>query len=266
MPVIKQLALLTKKQGMDHEAFVKRYEEGHAPLIERIARFHDAYQRNFIKPGSLIELAHIPDPPPPPQFHCITQLMYEGQHKLDDLMDKLANSDIGQQIAADEEDLFDRTKMAMFAADEYATPLSQLQPRPEGHVGPPLIKQVALLRKKAGMSREDFIAYYKNNHAPLAMRLLRINGAPCWAGYKRTFPVPAGNAEMGHLGGPQLEVDFDVMSEFWYWNQDHFDQFMEIISQPEIGAEIAHDEEQFFDRSKVTIFLVEQKGDDFGYV
>ncbi|MHB8530215.1 MAG: EthD family reductase, partial [Caulobacteraceae bacterium] len=34
-----------------------------------------------------------------------------------------------------------------------------------------MIKVVALLRKKDGMSRDDFVSYYEDRHAPLAQKL-----------------------------------------------------------------------------------------------
>jgi hypothetical protein len=260
MPVIKQTALLKKKQGMGHEAFVARYEEGHAPLIDEVVPFHCDYKRNFIIPGSLVELEHIADPPPPPDFDVITQIWYEDQSKLDGLLDALSGTDAGAKIARDEEDLFDRSRMAMFATEAYETPMDQLRPRPEGFEGPPPIKQVALLRAKPGMSREDFIAYYENNHAPLALRLLRKDGKPLWAKYIRNFPVPRGNFDMAHVEGPQAKVDFDVMSEFWYWSQSDFDELLRQCAIPEVGAEIAAGEENFFDRSRITIFMVDERG------
>ena len=258
--MIKQTALLKKKQGMSHEDFVKRYEEGHVPLVNEILPYHCDYKRNFIIPGSMIELEHIADPPPPPDFDVITQIWYEDQSKLDSLLDALANTDAGAKIARDEEDLFDRSKMAMFETEAHETPQELLQPRPAGFEGPPPIKQVDILRARPGMSREDFIAYYENVHAPMAMRLLTKNGKPLFARYVRNFVVPRGNFEMAHVEGPQAEVDFDVMSEFWYWSQDDFDVLARQCAIPEVGAEIARCEGEFLDRSKVTIFMVDERG------
>ena len=258
--MIKQTALLKKKHGMDHDAFVKRYEEGHVPLVNRVLPFHADYRRNFIVPNSLVELEHIADPPPPPDFDVITQIWYENQAKLDGLLEALANTDAGDQISRDEEDLFDRSKMVMFETEAFETPQELLQPRPEGFEGPPPVKQVALLRAKPGMSREDFIAYYENNHAPLALRLLKKNGKPLFARYIRNFPVPAGKFHMAHVEAPPPDIDFDVMSEFWYWSMDDFNELLRLCAEPEIGAEIAKDEEAFFDRTRVTIFMVNEYG------
>lgn len=257
--MIKQVALLKAKPGMEYQAFVKRYEEGHAPLVEEMIRYHEEYRRNFIIPGSLVQLEHIADAPPPPDFDVITALWYKDASKLQSLAHDLAETDKGERLAEDEKALFDRTKMTMFEGDERVTPAEKLQPRPAGHEGPPAIKQIALLRRKPGMSRDDFIAYYENNHAPLAERILTKNGKCIFAGYSRTFPVPAGNFSMNHLEHAQPEIDFDVISEFWFWNQEDYDDFLQLCAQPEIGEALAKDEENFFDRSKITIFMVDER-------
>lgn len=258
--MIKQTALLKKKTGMNHDAFIRRYEEGHVPLINRVVPFHCDYRRNFIIPGSLVKLEHIATPPPPPDFDVITQVWYEDQAKLDGLMDALAKTDAGSKVATDEEALFDRSKMVMFATEEHETPIELLQPRPAGHEGPPPIKQIALLRAKPGMSRADFIRYYEENHAPLAMRLLRKNNKPLFARYIRNYPVPAGGFDMAHVESPPPAVNFDVISEFWYWSEDDFQELHRQCAIPEIGAQIAADEEAFFDRDRVTIFMVDERG------
>jgi len=50
------------------------------------------------------------------------------------------------------------------------------------------------------------------------------------------------------------------MSEFWYWSMEDFNELQRLCAVPEIGAEIAADEEAFFDRSRVTIFMVDERG------
>ena len=46
-------------------------------------------------------------------------------------------------------------------------------------------KSIALLKCKPELTREDFIAYYENNHVPLIRRLL-----PGICGYRRNFISP----------------------------------------------------------------------------
>lgn len=109
--MINQTALLKKKQGMDHNAFIKRYEEGHVPLVNPVLPYHSDYRRNFIIPGSLVELDPIADPPPRPDFDVIAQIWYEDQSKLDGLLNALARTDAGDQLARDEDDLFGRSQV-----------------------------------------------------------------------------------------------------------------------------------------------------------
>lgn len=258
--MIKLTALLKKKQGLSHEAFVRRYEEGHVPLVNEILPFHCDYKRNYIIPGSLVTLEHLTEPPPPPDFDVFTQLWFENQSKLDAFLNALANTDAGARIARDEEDLFKRDKMTIFATEVHETPQNLLQPRPEGLEGPPRIKQVDLLRAKPGMSRKDFIAYYENVHAPMAMRVLNKNGKPLFARYVRNFTVPGGKFDMAHIDSQHAEVDFDVISEFWYWSQEDFDELAVQCAKPEVGAEIAACEADFLDRSRITIFMVDECG------
>lgn len=258
--MIKQTALLKSRPGMDRDAFIRRYEQGHAPLVDRLLPYHGRYRRNYVIPGSLVKLDHIAQPPPAPEFDVITQIWYQDQAKLDALSRALAETGAGKELAEDEQALFDRTWMVMFATEEHETPPDLLQPRPAGHEGPPAVKQIALLRRKPGMSREDFIAYYEGNHAPLAMRLLQKDGKPLFARYVRNYPVPAGKFDMSHLEHAPAEIDFDVISEFWYWTQEDFEELGRQCAIPEIGDALARDEANFFDRDRISIFMVEEHG------
>jgi len=46
--MIKVVGLLKKKPGMSREVFIKRYEEGHVPLIKEVIPFYDQYRRSYI--------------------------------------------------------------------------------------------------------------------------------------------------------------------------------------------------------------------------
>jgi hypothetical protein len=116
-----------------------------------------------------------------------------------------------------------------------------------------MIKSVGLFKRKAGMSREDFIRYYENNHAPLALSLL-----PQIAEYRRGYIIPG---SLGALGNGKLDFsgfDFDVMTETWVKDDVERLAMERAMSDPTVAKAISQDEENFFDRSRMLMFAVEE--------
>ena len=75
-----------------------------------------------------------------------------------------------------------------------------------------MVKMIALLRRKAGMSREDFIQYYETKHVPLILKHVKI-----MADYRRSYVVP-GNMDVFALErDPTASLSalntFDVLTE-----------------------------------------------------
>ena len=69
-----------------------------------------------------------------------------------------------------------------------------------------MIKSISLIRRKAGVTPEEFRRHYEEVHAPLALTCL-----PGLKKYVRNYVV--GDV----FGAP---ADFDVASEFWYESAD----------------------------------------------
>ncbi len=107
-----------------------------------------------------------------------------------------------------------------------------------------MIKTVALLRRKEGVSREEFAKHYEEVHAPLALKHL-----PMIKRYIRNhvFDVPG-------MEGP----DFDCMSEFWF---DSVEDALAVVEfmQSDAGKVIRNDEQKFMDTEKTISFLVDEK-------
>lgn len=113
-----------------------------------------------------------------------------------------------------------------------------------------MIKLIALLTRKPGMSREAFIAYYETTHAPLILRL-----TPMIQAYSRNFidwdgGFPAGN------GG---KTDFDCITEIRFASSADHAAALALWSRPDIAAAVAADEENVFDRSRTRMFTVEER-------
>jgi hypothetical protein len=113
-----------------------------------------------------------------------------------------------------------------------------------------MIKLVCLLKRKPGMPFDDFIRYYEEQHAKLAASHLEDVRH-----YERRFIRPYGNP----VDGQFHEADFDVVTEIWFDDRATLDRVMGKISQPEIAAAFAADEENLFDRAFTRLFTVESE-------
>lgn len=111
-----------------------------------------------------------------------------------------------------------------------------------------MLKCVALLKAKAGLSRDQFIQYYENRHAPLILELM-----PEVIDYRRNFFETDGAFE---FGAPR---DFDVVTELWFEDRAAYDRFVAQTTSPDIARQIAEDEENVFDRTATRMYIVEER-------
>lgn len=111
-----------------------------------------------------------------------------------------------------------------------------------------MIKVIALLRRKEGLSREAFIAYYETRHAPLIRSLL-----PCIADYRRNYVDRAGAFESAVAA-----IDFDSVTEMRFASRADYDAFLAVAERPDVAATIAADEENVFDRAATRMFVVDE--------
>ncbi|MFN3231821.1 MAG: EthD domain-containing protein [Alphaproteobacteria bacterium] len=112
-----------------------------------------------------------------------------------------------------------------------------------------MFKTVCLLKRRAGMSFEDFQAYYETHHRKIGEKVL-----PHDVRYMRRYLHPVPNP----VTGESPELEFDVLTEMWFDTQEAFDAAMAALGEPEIAAEIAEDEEKLFDRSKIRFCTIEE--------
>ena len=112
-----------------------------------------------------------------------------------------------------------------------------------------MIKTVALLKRRRGMSTEAFRAYYESTH--------RIIGEKYLSGYAvkymRRFLNPTSDADHATFGP---DGDFDAILEIWYPDQATFAAVGKRLAAPQAAAEILADELKLFDREKNRFFTL----------
>jgi len=107
-----------------------------------------------------------------------------------------------------------------------------------------MIKVMILIKRKAGISREEFIDHYENVHVPLGLKYF-----PMIKGYMRNYVVnPPGVAE----------PDFDCITEEWFENMEEHLAAVDFW-RSEAAQVVRDDEDRFMDSSKTAFFVVEEK-------
>ncbi|SFR91611.1 nuclear transport factor 2 family protein [Sphingomonas jatrophae] len=112
-----------------------------------------------------------------------------------------------------------------------------------------MLKCIALLKRKPGLSDEALVAYYEGRHAPLIVGL-----CPQILAYRRNFVQAEGRFEFG------AAIDFDVVTELYFADRTAYDAFVARNAEPEVARLIAEDEENVFDRAATRMMVVEEHG------
>lgn len=105
-----------------------------------------------------------------------------------------------------------------------------------------MIKSIVMMKRKEGISHEEFKRYYEEQHAPLGLKYFPF------ARYVRNYicPTPA-----------MPDPPFDVITEFWFREEDHA-RAMAFNASPEAQI-FREDENRFMDVSKTVAYLVEER-------
>jgi hypothetical protein len=106
---------------------------------------------------------------------------------------------------------------------------------------------ITLLKRREGMSKADFMAYYESHHRKIGEKVL----AGYATRYVRRFLHP--------VDGVDTNEDADVVMEIDFPDQATADVCFAAMAKPAIADEIADDEAKLFDRSRIRTFTVEER-------
>ena len=111
-----------------------------------------------------------------------------------------------------------------------------------------MIKAVALLARKPELTHAEFVDYYESRHSKLIRSLM-----PQIVEYRRNY---LDRDSVRRPDGAD-EPDFDVITELVFADRAGYDAMLAAHSRPEVAKAIAADEENFLDRSRTRMYLVE---------
>ena len=119
-----------------------------------------------------------------------------------------------------------------------------------------------LLRRKPGISFEQFRDHYEASHAVLGAKYL----GHLITGYRRNYVLPAEQAAGGSaVMAAVLSAkgwDYDCIAEWDLRDEAAFEQVVATLSDPVIGKLFHDDEEHFLDRSSVRLVRYESRETD----
>jgi hypothetical protein len=105
------------------------------------------------------------------------------------------------------------------------------------------------MKRKPGMSMEDFKNYYENNHIPLCAPYMKgIDG------YRRNYLIPQPHAESGTCE----ELPYDVITEMIFNDKAVYEQTVDYLSKTVMPDHIVEDEKNFFHRPTMRMATVEE--------
>lgn len=117
--MIKMIFMLKRRPDMTREAFIARYEGGHATLGEKHVPNAARYVRRYLEPVAELFTGEVIEP----DHDVITELWFDDEEQYAIAMQRLAEPEVATEIVADEEQLFDRSKHRVFMVDERDSPI-----------------------------------------------------------------------------------------------------------------------------------------------
>ncbi|WP_121822962.1 EthD domain-containing protein [Halostella salina] len=191
----KHVALLVRQDGMSHEEFVEYWQENHTPIareIEGVERYQTV----------------LPTDPENAEFDGLAELYFDS---LDDL-----HAALGSPGSRD----YDPTKEVAAEAREDVNNFLDVEERPR-FIGEEIVqkdevdgdtdglyKHSAFLVRQEGMSHEEFVEYWQENHTPIARE---IEGVVRYATVLPTDPEHAEFDGVAELYFEDLDALYDAL-------------------------------------------------------
>lgn len=117
-----------------------------------------------------------------------------------------------------------------------------------------MFKVITFVKRKAGLTMEEFIDQYERLHAAPAAERVRGHAER----YFRRYLHPYEHA----LFAGNTPPDYDCIMEMWFKDRAQWEAAMEMMAKPEYVKVVVEEGEIMFDRSKLYQCIVEEQESD----
>lgn len=117
-----------------------------------------------------------------------------------------------------------------------------------------MIKLVFCLRRRAGMSREEFQDFWLNRHGPFVCERAAAIGAVRYVQVHTNYD-PLNEMLRASRGGPE---PYDGVAELWFEDREALEAAFATDAARRAGAELLADERQFIDLASSPIWLADE--------
>lgn len=114
--MLKILAFLTKREGIETQAFIDYYENHHVPLLCGLAPTPIVYKRNYLARGDEFNKDDGTI-----DFDVVTELVFPDRAAYLAWTAQLSKPGSGEQIVADELKFLDRSRTRAYVIEEHVT-------------------------------------------------------------------------------------------------------------------------------------------------
>lgn len=108
-----------------------------------------------------------------------------------------------------------------------------------------MYKVMLFVKRKPGLTREQFRDRYESGHAPLAIQHLQYLRR-----YVRNFIIPVKGWE---------DPEFDCVTEFWFDDEHGWKETSKSYVNSDIGKILIADEDEFMDRSTMRMVIADER-------
>lgn len=122
-----------------------------------------------------------------------------------------------------------------------------------------MLKLMMFMKRKEGISFEDFRAHYENVHIPMVAKWV----GPYMKDFKRYYPQNAVNFYVGRPDADQAPqddggIDYDAVSIYTIRDEAALQEILRISADPEFTRLVTEDEANFADRARSRQTLTEE--------